>query len=163
MKLLEIPAENCAAAPCSAPSLHAEAQCVCPLGFTSLLLKLFPKKPLSAHVTKLLPIFTQKALTGLQSVAASNVSFPSLLFSRTFGFPSPSMAWPRAGWMRGCSRQLLPCSSGWVQWHFAFNYTVLFPTSAWLLTPSWPGTCTTGGNATKTPTWDPRGGTAGAV
>lgn len=99
MKLLEIPAENCAAAPCRAPSLHAEAQCVCPLGFTLLLLKLFPKKPLSAHVTKLLPIFTQKALTGLHSVAASNVLSPLLL-----GFPlGPWHGLARGGWRGGAA------------------------------------------------------------
>ena len=75
---------------------------------------------------------------------------PSLLFSRTFGFPSP-----RAGWMEGCSRHVPPCSSSWVQWDLAFNYKMSFPTSAWLLTPSLPGICTTSENAVKTFAWGP--------
>lgn len=54
------------------------------------------------------------------------------------------------------------CSSSWVQ-DLHFNYKVLFPTSAWLLTPSLQGTCTTDGNTVKTvflmsSIWGPWGG-----
>lgn len=53
-----------------------------------------PKKPLSAHATKLLPIFTRKALTGLQSVAASNVlSFSSFVLKNLWvSLSVPGMA-----------------------------------------------------------------------
>lgn len=59
------------------------------------------------------------------------------------------------------------CSSSWVQ-DLHFNYKVLFPTSAWLLTPSLPGTCTSGGNTVKTvflrsSSWGPWGDTSGAT
>lgn len=109
--LLEIPAENHAAASFSAPSLQGslppEVRLVfASLGFTSLLLKLFPKKPLSNHITKSLLIFTQKPVT----VVGCHVQHlsPLLLFSSSFGLPSPSPAQPRAGRMEGCNCQLPP-------------------------------------------------------
>lgn len=82
------------------PSLCAEVQLVfAALGFTLLLLKLFPEKPLSTHITKLLSIFTQKVLMGPQLVAASNICHRCFCSWEPLGFPlRPRHSLPRGGW-----------------------------------------------------------------
>lgn len=154
MKLLEIPAENRAAAPCRAPSLPPcwGAVGVCRSQFHLVTSKAVSQKASLCPRYKIAVHFHPESFDGAAVGCRIQYLSPSLLFSKTFGFPSLSPAQPRAGQMEGCSRQLPLCSSSWVQQDLAFNYKVLFPTSAWLLTPSLPGTCTTGGNAEKTPT-----------
>lgn len=67
-----------------------------------------------------------------------------LQMCKLLGFPLQpwhSLDWD--GWRGAAATSLHPipsCSSSWAQQNLAFNYKVLFPTSAWLLTLSLPGT-----------------------
>lgn len=108
-KCLEIPAETQTVAPCRAPSLCPEVRLVFDaLGFTSLLLKVFRKKNPLHPDCKIAVHFHPESFDGTTVGCQIQHLSLSLLFSRTFRFPSLSLAWPPVEWIEGCSCQLSP-------------------------------------------------------